>query len=122
MAKTLLEKMFLKPDYSIAFIHVPNDLLSELETTNKTDSSLKNVYNFVLAFYKKRDSLEKEITKLKESLGTNGLLWIAYPKAKALETDLNRDILHETAKQYGLDGVSLVSLNNTWSVMRFKIK
>jgi hypothetical protein len=57
--------------------------------------------------------LGKEILKLKESLETNGLLWIAYPKAKRLETDLNRDILHETAKKFGLDGVSLVSLNDT---------
>ena len=118
MAKTLLEKMFLKTDYTFAVLHVPLDLHSELNPNNNFD--LKSTYNFILTFYSKKEDLEKELSKLKENLETNGLLWIAYPKGKALQTDLNRDILHATAKQYGLDGISLVSLNETWSAMRFK--
>ncbi len=120
MTKTLPEKLFLKPDYSVAFMHIPEELQTDLKITNKTDNTISNSYNFILAFYAKTADLEKEIIKLKEALGENGLLWIAYPKAKALATDLNRDILHETAKHFGLDGVSLVSLNETWSAMRFK--
>lgn len=120
MTKTLPEKLFLKSDYSVAFLHVPEILQNDLKTKNKTDTDLNNSYNFILAFYNKKEELENEIINLKESLQENGLLWIAYPKAKALETNLNRDILHEIAKQFGLDGVSLVSLNDTWSAMRFK--
>jgi hypothetical protein len=120
MTKTLFEKLFLKSEYAIAFLHIPDELHSKLESTNKADTVLKTSYNFILAFYNKKADFEKEINTLKEALLENGLLWIAYPKAKALTTDLNRDILHEAAKQYGLDGVSLVSLNDTWSAMRFK--
>jgi len=120
MAKTLLEKMFLKPDYSVAIIHVPGELQTDLKTENKTENELNNLYNFILAFYSNKEAFEKEVEELKTSLITNGLLWIAYPKAKALRTDLNRDILHETAKNFGLDGVSIISLNETWSAMRFK--
>ncbi|HSW97894.1 MAG TPA: hypothetical protein VLF89_08770 [Candidatus Saccharimonadales bacterium] len=121
MAKTLFEKMFLKPEYSLLLLHVPPDLQNEL-TANNADYVLKNTYNFIVAFYEKKGALLQEVEKLKESLETNGLLWIAYPKGKALRTDLNRDILHETTKQNGLDGVSLISLNETWSAMRFKNK
>lgn len=121
MTKTLLEKMFLKSDYTIALLHVPQELQPELKVTNATNTSLKGTYNFIVTFYIKTDDLKNEITKLKESLATNALLWVAYPKAKGLQTDLNRDILHEIAKHYGLDGVSLISLNNTWSAMRFKL-
>lgn len=120
MAKTLLEKMFLKAEYKVAFLYVPKDLQSELETSNEIDTSLKDIYTFILSFYTQKNDLEKEIAKLRESLQTNGILWIAYPKGKALQTDLNRDILHETAKHYGLDGVSLISLGDIWSAMRFK--
>jgi hypothetical protein len=120
MAKTLLEKMFLKPEYATAILRAPEELQNELKT-NKTDNELAGSYNFVLAFYTKKETIEKELEKLKSSLENNALLWIAYPKAKALQTDLNRDILHETAKKFGLDGVSIVSLNTTWSAMRFKI-
>ncbi len=121
MSKTLLEKMFLKSDYTAAILNVPNDLKAELQSPQKIDTSLKGNYNFILAFYSKAESLEKGVQEVKKSLLPNGLIWIAYPKNKALETDINRDILHELVKKFGLDGVSLVSLNSTWSAMRFKV-
>ncbi|HZE87686.1 MAG TPA: hypothetical protein VE090_05810 [Methylomirabilota bacterium] len=120
MAKTLLEKMFYKSDYSLAIVHSPQDLQSELNTETQADDALKGTYHFILAFYTKKGELEKEVKRLKEALRDNGLLWIAYPKGKALQTDLNRDILHKLLEQYQLTGVSLVSFNDTWSAMRFK--
>ena len=120
MSKTLLEKMFLKPEHSIALLNVPENLKNDLKITKKTSYDLMSTYDFILTFYTKKSDLQKEVEKLKTSLEPNGLLWIGYPKAKRLETDLNRDILHETAKFFGLDGVSLISLNETWSAMRFK--
>ena len=121
MTKTLLEKMFLKPEYSVAILHAPEELKLDLKIDN-TDKKLQTTYNFILAFYLKKESFEKDGEYLENALRQNGLLWIAYPKAKALQSDLNRDILHQTAKQFNLDGVSLISLNETWSAMRFKIK
>jgi len=120
MAKTLFEKMFLKSGYTVALLNLPKELESELYATQKADTTLTGQYNFILGFYSKEQELKKEATKLKDSLLPNGLLWIAYPKNKAMETDLNRDILHTLMQQQGLDGVSLVSLNPTWSAMRFK--
>jgi hypothetical protein len=120
MLKTLLDKMFLKPDYSVAILNVPKELKTELYSSHKTDNILNGQYHFVFAFYNKEQDVKKEATTLKKSLLPQGLLWIAYPKNKALETDLNRDILHTLLKAYGLDGISIVSLNSTWSAMRFK--
>jgi len=54
------------------------------------------------------------------SVKPDGLIWIAYPKGGALETDLNRDVLRERLAQHGLEGVSLIALDDTWSAMRFK--
>jgi hypothetical protein len=121
MTKTLLEKMFLKPEYIVAMLHLPERLETELAPGQGAHTSLIDKYNFVLGFYSQEIELEKEIVELKKSLLPNGLLWIAYPKNKALETDLNRDKLHRFMKQHNLDGVSIVSLNDTWSAMRFKL-
>lgn len=120
MAKTLSDKLFLKPEYSAVVVNCPKEIISEFQSVNKSEKSLSAVYNFILTFYSQRQELEKDVANLKNSLLPNGLLWIAYPKNKALETDLNRDILHEVMKVHGFDGVSLVSLNDTWSAMRFK--
>lgn len=118
MAKTPVEKLYLKPEYSVAMLHVPIELKEVL--TVRSDTNLKNKYNFILAFYTKKEELKKEVEKIKTSLITNGLIWIVYPKAGKLQTDLSRDILHNLMQTYSLDGVSLISLNGTWSAMRFK--
>ena len=48
------------------------------------------------------------------------LAWVAYPKAGQLGTDLDRDILNDHMKGKGLQGVRLISLDDTWSAMRFR--
>jgi len=121
MTKTLLEKMFLKSEYAAAVLNLPKELDTEFYSERKIYTILEGKYNFILAFYSKKQELQKDALKLKKALLPNALLWVAYPKNKALETDLNRDILHELLKEYGLDSVSLVSLNATWSAMRFKV-
>ncbi|MGH9198205.1 MAG: hypothetical protein ACRD1T_21040 [Acidimicrobiia bacterium] len=49
-----------------------------------------------------------------------GRLWIAYPKGKAIKTDLNRDTLNEHLQQRKWQGVSLVAIDDIWAAMRFK--
>ncbi|MGY2876814.1 hypothetical protein ACVW00_004004 [Marmoricola sp. URHA0025 HA25] len=46
--------------------------------------------------------------------------WIAYPKARQLGTDLNRDILAELVQGRGAQPVRSVSLGSVWSALRFR--
>lgn len=119
--KNILEKLFLKSDYAVAIPSLPKELEKEIRPTQSYARSLDGTYNFILLFVVQKGMVEQEIEKIKTSLLPDGLVWIAYPKNKALGTDLSRDILHELMKEYGLDGVSLISLNDTWSAMRFKV-
>jgi hypothetical protein len=48
------------------------------------------------------------------------LAWIAYPKAGQLGTDLNRDILWKTLEPLGIGAVRQISIDDTWSAMRFR--
>jgi hypothetical protein len=47
-------------------------------------------------------------------------VWISYPKGKALQTDLNRDIVRVTLVPLGLEVVSQVAIDETWSALRAK--
>lgn len=42
------------------------------------------------------------------------------PKAGKLGTDLNRDKLFKLVEPHGIEGVRLVSIDDTWSAMRFR--
>jgi hypothetical protein len=49
------------------------------------------------------------------------VLWVSYFKGTAkTKTDINRDSLHAYARSIGLEGVSLISIDDDWSAMRFK--
>jgi hypothetical protein len=56
----------------------------------------------------------------RQALKPNGLLWVSYPKGKAMPTDLNRDVVRVTVQQVGLDTVSQVAIDDTWSALRLK--
>jgi hypothetical protein len=75
----------------------------------------------VLLFAADAAALDAGFSAARASAKDGALLWIAYPKGgKKAGTDLNRDILWEHMKPYGLTGVSLVAVDATWSAMRFR--
>lgn len=47
-----------------------------------------------------------------------GILWLCYPKARALGTDLNRDVVRAVAAKVGLQTVALVAVDGVWSALR----
>jgi hypothetical protein len=48
------------------------------------------------------------------------LAWIAYPKARQLGTDLNRDVLAALATERGVQPVRQVAIDGVWSALRFR--
>ena len=77
--------------------------------------------DFVQVFVKNMEELQKFLPLATQAVKHDALLWIAYPKGGAKAgTDLNRDILWDAVSQHNLSGVTLVSLDETWSAMRFR--
>lgn len=54
----------------------------------------------------------------RSSLDTPAILWVAYPKGN--RTDLNRDSVWPMLTQHGLRPVAQVSIDRTWSALRFR--
>ncbi|HSR31169.1 MAG TPA: hypothetical protein VLY63_11445, partial [Anaerolineae bacterium] len=51
----------------------------------------------------------------------DGLLWISYPKKSSkVTTDLTRDVGWDVVAEAGLRPVTQVSINDTWSALRFR--
>jgi hypothetical protein len=122
MAKTALEKMLLRPHHRAAILHAPADLQELFDQETRADREIDGgSYDFILSFFIAAEAANGEAQSLKQALARNGMLWIAYPKGRALNTDLNRDTLHAAMAARGLTGVSLISIDGTWSAMRFKI-
>ncbi len=61
---------------------------------------------------------------LKKNLNTiepDSVLWFAYPKGTSkIKTDINRDSIRTTGEEFGITTVTAISINDTWSALRFR--
>jgi hypothetical protein len=74
----------------------------------------------VLLFARDSATLKRIGKPVIEAAKDDRLAWIAYPKGSQLGTDLNRDALRTMLEPKGIQPVRQVSLDETWSAMRFR--
>jgi hypothetical protein len=65
--------------------------------------------------------LRRLAPKARDAVTYDGLLWVSYPKKSSkIATDISRDVAWEVMKEYGLRPVTQVSIDETWSALRFR--
>ncbi len=124
--KTVAEKLLIKEGYRVAIVNPPPgylDLMGKLPAkVTKVDIAAGNI-DFIQAFVTSRKELEASLAGLKGALKREGLLWITYPKGTSkTKTDINRDSINAYAQTVGLQGVAMVSVDDTWSALRLRPK
>lgn len=76
----------------------------------------------IQVFVTNRKELEVQLPKLKPLLAPTGMLWVTYYKGTSkTKTDINRDSIYAYALGLGLQGVSMISIDDDWSALRLKL-
>jgi len=118
--KGVIKKLRFKSDCAV--INAPADLKREfvsLGCSTALDPEVKsrNTLIFIRNFNDFEDFLKFRIKEIE----SDGNLWLAYPKqSSGIKTDINRDILRINAGPYGITTVAAISINDTWSALRFR--
>ena len=95
-------------------------LMAEL-TENILLSNTQEPADAILLFVNNMAETEQFFQGMVQNVVSGGLVWIAYPKQRSkIKTDINRDILWEALKPTGWRPVRMISLDDTWSVMRMR--
>ena len=94
-------------------LEIPGDCLV---VSDPADASTAAVVSFVTRSAQLDDVAGPAIAAARD----DRLAWIAYPKARQLGTDLNRDILTALVEARGAQPVRSVSINGVWSALRFR--
>ena len=121
--KPILEKLLLKPGYRAVVLNVPasyQPFLADVPPGVELVDALEGQFDFIHYFVKEKADLQREGPRLRAALKPKGLLWLSYPKGKALGTDLNCDVAAAMLHEMGLQGVAQVAIDDTWSALRFK--
>jgi predicted transport protein len=126
--KTLAQKLYIRPGYTVALLHAPKgaaDLLAPLPDEVKVVTNTKGPVDLVLCFVKNQAELEKSANEIANTLGDRAgesvIVWFAYPKiASKTTTDLTRDKGWKTLYDLGFEGVASVAIDSVWTALRFK--
>ena len=111
-------KLQLRPGQSVCVLDAPRGVALDLGARPAAiDPAAADA---VLAFVTMRADLEGTALAAVEAAWRDALAWIAYPKGGRLGTDLNRDTLNTAANGHGVQAVRQVSIDETWSALRFR--
>lgn len=124
MDEALVKKLKLPQSGKVAVIEPPEGYL-ELIGRTVADTDLNQneagTYDYVQMFAMGVADVERLAPLALRAVKPDGMLWLCYPKGTSkIKTDLNRDRGWAAVTDAGWEGVALVSVNDTWSAMRFR--
>jgi hypothetical protein len=125
MAKTLAQKLQIKPGTKVLFVQSPEgyeDMLGKLPDNVTILAAAGIRADVIQVFVKDQGELEEQLNSLRGALKPKGILWVTYYKGtSAHRTDINRDTITEYARTMGMEGVAIISVNQDWSAIRLKV-
>jgi hypothetical protein len=120
MATDILKKLRFKGNAVV--LHAPASLERQFAAAGfRTSLDKKEQSQNTLVFVNNHREFTGFLDKQLKYIEPDGVLWFAYPKGSSgIKTDINRDILWQTAKDYGIRPVSAIAIDDTWSGLRFR--
>ena len=120
----LAKKLQIRPHQKLLVLDAPPGYLDELGALPegvKLAHRATGTFDVVHLFVHDSAELAKRVDVATKAMKSDGVLWIAWPKQSAhVKTDLDRDHLWTAMEAYGMRPVANVSINETWSALRFK--
>jgi hypothetical protein len=122
-AKPVPVKLLFKPGFRALIVDAPPGYVEQFPSDAHIDRSPGGgEYDFIQMFARDKATLLAEAARLREQLSKpGGILWFCYPKGKTLPTDLNRDVARLSLRPLGLEVVSQVAIDDTWSALRARL-
>jgi len=116
---SVASKLQIKAGQGVAVLRQPAGVSLELAPDDLMDdpASADAVVVFVTG---SEDLSSPDVEAAVDAGRRDGLAWVAYPKAGRLGTDINRDSLAARLSERGVRPVRQISIDATWSALRFR--
>lgn len=117
----LYKKLGLKEGFTVKLINPPPNYTALIETISKDIiiSKKKEQVNFIHFFSNSVKELENKLPKLKNEIAKDGMIWVSwYKKSTKKATELNENIVRDTALAIGLVDVKVCAFDEEWSGLK----
>jgi hypothetical protein len=124
---SLVKKLGIKQGHKLLVLNAPDGYLTTLGALPdgvevKTDAAeAKGPFDGVQLFVYSKADVDKFAPAAIQAVKADGMVWIAYPKKSSkIKTDIHRDAGWDAVQKVGMEGIALISVDDTWSAMRFR--
>ena len=119
-SRTVAQKMGIKPGSLAHLIDTPAAAVAAMQLPALVESpELDGEFDYLHLFTISRASLEEVFPSLKRHVKATGMLWVSWPKARTLGTDLSLPIVIRLGYSNGLVDSTCLSVDDTWSALKF---
>ena len=117
----LYKKLGIKEGFKIKLINPPanyNKLLGDI-VKQITITTQKEQVNFIHLFTNSIKELESKLPVLKNEIEKDGMIWVSwYKKSAKKPTELDENIVRDTALALGLVDVKVCAVDDEWSGLK----
>ncbi len=111
----LIRKLQIKDSMKGQVINRPRDVEINVPRTRGNNA------DFAIAFVRSAADIRKLAAQAASCIVDDGLLCLCYPKeSSGVVTDISRDSGWEPMNKLGYRGVRAISIDDTWSALRFR--
>ncbi len=119
-AKPIYEKMSLKPKDRVIFLNAPKEVAEKIQFPGLTvATTLTQTFDHILLFVTTQDEMNTQFPTLKPHLNPNDKLWVAWPKAKQLNSNLSVKTVIKIGYNHGLVESTNLSIDSVWTALKF---
>ncbi len=118
--RTVAIKMGVKADSRAHLVNVPPESLTAMRLPRlQLDDELRGSFAYLHLFTTSIKVLDELFPTLKEHLADGGMLWVSWPKARQLNTDLTLPEVVRIGYGHGLVESTCLSIDTVWSGLKF---
>lgn len=122
----LVKKLGIKEGARVAYLRAPEgfaDLVGPLPDGAERRDRARGDLDLVVAFTTARRDLEDRLPRWKQTMCSDGSLWVAWPKrASGVPTDVTEDVVREVGLANGLVDTKVCAIDETWSGLRLVVR
>lgn len=117
--KEVIAKLKFKD--KVVIINAPAEIEKEFVKLGFKPAFDKTKSTNTLVFINDKKQFTDFLKSSLKNVEPDSVLWFAYPKGTSkIKTDINRDIVRVTGEEYGITTVTAISIDDTWSALRFR--
>jgi hypothetical protein len=122
MQAEIIKKLRLDTNTKILLLNLPDSLKIIFEGINYDvllDEKIKEHYDYVQIFATNQAELENLALSVKNAGKYDCVFWASYPKGTGkIKSDIKRETVWKAFELIGLDAVTQVAIDETWSALR----